>query len=59
MICSSQNLLFLLSAILLLSGLHFVYGTAAGEQVNTAQLITLFALSNLWMVRRQLLEAQG
>ena len=26
---------------------------------NTAQLVTLFALSNLWMARRQLLEAQG
>lgn len=26
---------------------------------NTAQLTTLFALSNLWMVRRQLLPATG
>ena len=27
--------------------------------VNTAQLVTLFALSNLWMVRRQLLTSIG
>lgn len=26
---------------------------------NTAQVLTLFALSNLWMVRRKLLAAQG
>ncbi len=30
-----------------------------GLAKNTAQLVTLFALSNLWMARRQLLEAQG
>jgi IS5 family transposase len=28
-----------------------------GMAKNTAQLTTLFALSNLWMVRRQLLAA--
>ncbi|MSQ66395.1 MAG: IS5/IS1182 family transposase, partial [Limnohabitans sp.] len=26
---------------------------------NTAQLITLFALSNLWMVRKRILVANG
>jgi IS5 family transposase len=26
---------------------------------NTAQVLTLFALSNLWMARRQLLSATG
>ena len=26
---------------------------------NTAQIVTLFALSNLWMARRQLMGAQG
>ena len=30
-----------------------------GLAKNTAQLVTLFALSNLWMVRRQLMKAQG
>jgi IS5 family transposase len=30
-----------------------------GLQKNTAQLHTLFALSNLWMVRRRLIEAQA
>jgi IS5 family transposase len=30
-----------------------------GLAKNTAQLVTLFALSNLWMARRQLMEAQG
>ena len=30
-----------------------------GLAKNTAQLMTLFALSNLWMARRQLLGAQG
>lgn len=30
-----------------------------GLTKNTAQLTTLFALSNLWMVRRQLLSAAG
>ena len=35
MICSSLYLLFLMSAILLMSGLHFLYlGTAGGEQVT-------------------------
>ncbi|MNU05303.1 hypothetical protein D3C72_2500530 [compost metagenome] len=26
---------------------------------NTAQIVTLFALSNLWMARRQLMETKG
>jgi IS5 family transposase len=26
---------------------------------NTAQIVTLFALSNLWMARLQLMEAKG
>lgn len=30
-----------------------------GLAKNTAQVLTLFALSNLWMVRRRLLPAQG
>ena len=30
-----------------------------GLKKNTAQLVTLFALLNLWMVRGKLLEAQG
>ena len=30
-----------------------------GLKKNTAQLGTLFALSNLWMVHRKLMEAQG
>jgi len=30
-----------------------------GLKKNTLQLKTLFALSNLWMVRYQLLAAQG
>lgn len=30
-----------------------------GLTKNTAQLVTLFALSNLWMARRKLMEAQG
>ena len=30
-----------------------------GLKKNTAQLTTLFALSNLWMARRSLLGAQG
>ncbi|MCC5088413.1 IS5 family transposase [Xanthomonas campestris] len=30
-----------------------------GLAKNTAQVLTLFALSNLWMVRRQLLPARG
>ena len=30
-----------------------------GLKKNTAQLMTLFALSNLWMARRSLLGAQG
>jgi IS5 family transposase len=30
-----------------------------GLAKNTAQLVTLFALSNLWMARRQLIGAQG
>ena len=34
-------------------------GALPGLKKNTLQLKTLFALSNLWMVRHQLLEAQG
>ncbi|SBV49546.1 IS1479 transposase [Xanthomonas bromi] len=30
-----------------------------GLAKNTAQVLTLFALSKLWMVRRQLLPARG
>jgi IS5 family transposase len=30
-----------------------------GLAKNTAQIITLFALSNLWMARRPLMQAQG
>ena len=30
-----------------------------GQAKNTAQLVTLFALFNLWMARRQILRAQG
>ena len=30
-----------------------------GLKKNTAQIVTLFALANLWMVRHQLLGAQG
>ena len=30
-----------------------------GLKKNTAQIITLFALSNLWMVRSKLMQAQG
>ena len=30
-----------------------------GLAENTAQLVTLFALSNLWMARRQLIGARG
>ncbi|OLH22752.1 transposase, partial [Xanthomonas oryzae] len=30
-----------------------------GRAKNTAQVQTLFALSNLWMVRRHLLPARG
>ncbi len=30
-----------------------------GLTKNTAQLVTLFALSNLWMARRQLMGARG
>ena len=30
-----------------------------GLAKNTAQLVTLFALSNLWLARRQLIGAQG
>jgi IS5 family transposase len=34
-------------------------GHYRGLKKNTLQLKTLFALSNLWMVRHQLLAAQG
>ena len=30
-----------------------------GLAKNTAQLITLFALSNLWIARRQMMEVRG
>ena len=30
-----------------------------GLAKNTAQIVTLFALSNLWMARRQLIASQG
>jgi len=30
-----------------------------GLAKNTAQLVTLFALSNLWMARRSLMEMQA
>jgi len=30
-----------------------------GLAKNTAQIVTLFALSNLWMARRQLMGVQG
>ena len=30
-----------------------------GLKKDTAQRVTLFALSNLWMVRHKLMEAQG
>ena len=38
MICSSVNLLFLMSVILLMIGLHYLYaGTVDGEQVRQAE----------------------
>lgn len=30
-----------------------------GLKKNTAQIVTLFALSNLWMARHKLLTSQG
>ena len=30
-----------------------------GQKKNTAQIVTLFALSNLWMARRRLMGAAG
>ena len=30
-----------------------------GLAKNTAQVVTLFALGNLWLARRQLMAAQG
>ncbi|MBI6736187.1 IS5/IS1182 family transposase, partial [Pseudomonas syringae] len=30
-----------------------------GVSYNTAQMVTLFALSNLWMARRHLLASAG
>ncbi len=30
-----------------------------GLAKNTAQIVTLFALGNLWLARRQLMEARG
>jgi len=32
---------------------------ASGLAKNTAQVLTLFALSNLWMARRHLMPAAG
>ncbi len=37
----------------------FVKTRYRGLKKNTAQLVTLFALSNLWMVRGKLMEARG
>ena len=37
----------------------FVKVRFRGLAKNTAQLVTLFALSNLWMVRRKLLAMTG
>ena len=37
----------------------FVKVRYRGLKKNTAQLVTLFALSNLWMVRGKLIAAQG
>ncbi len=37
----------------------FVKVRYRGLKKNTAQLITLFALSNLWMARGKLMVAQG
>ena len=37
----------------------FVKVRYRGLKKNTAQIFTLFALSNLWMVRGKLMEAQG
>ena len=37
----------------------FVKVRYRGLKKNTAQLITLFALSNLWMARHQLMAAQA
>ena len=37
----------------------FVKVRYRGLKKNTAQLVTLFALSNLWMVRGKLMKAQG
>ena len=37
----------------------YVKGRYRGLKKNTAQLVTLYALSNLWMVRGKLMGAQG
>ena len=37
----------------------FVKVRYRGLKKNTAQIITLFALSNLWMVRSKLMQVQG
>ena len=37
----------------------FVKVRYRGLAKNTAQIVTLFALSNLWMARRQMMAAQG
>ena len=38
---------------------EFVKVRFHGLKKNTAQLVTLFALSNLWMVRGKLMGVQG
>jgi IS5 family transposase len=53
-----------MSVILQVDGLRCHYaGTAGRGQVslakNTAQIVTLFALSNLWMARRRLMQVQA
>lgn len=37
----------------------YTKGRFRGLTKNTAQLVTLFALSNLWMARRHLLTSAG
>ena len=37
----------------------FIKVRCRGLKKNTAQLVTLFALSNLWTVRGKLMEAKG
>jgi transposase, IS5 family len=40
-------------------GFGFTKARYRGLKKNTAQVVTLFALSNLWMARRQLIGAHG